>query len=352
MKILLIGPKWMGGWIEGVEHPLCKLGHEVILFNYDTPNAPTIARNKIKISSYSPSFLHSFLMPTASKAGSVWEKNMNENLISLAHKVKADLIFILKGETLQAETLAAIKSPNNCIISWWLDDPISYFHSHPQIRYQLDYIDILFMFDRGRLQELKQFGAKKVEHLPCAFDPMVYHPKQISKADIKKYQCDIGMIASYYSKRGQLLNHIHRLNVGIWGMGWKNKPEINAFPSGTLRGKTLNGHQIATAYNIIKICPNVHHSQTILGGLNMRAFEIPAAQGFQLMDEIQGAEELFEPNTELVMYQSPEHFRELAKYYLKHESERKAIARRSYERAIRDHTYEQRLKKVFEVLDL
>lgn len=350
MKVLLIGPKWMGGWFEGVEYPLRKLGHEVIVFNYDTPNSPTIARNKITVTSYLPSSLHSIFVPPAIHAGIAWEKSMNEKLISLARTIKADLIFILKGETLQTETLASIKAPNNQIISWWLDDPILYFDSHAQLRSQFEYIDILFMFDRGRFQELKQMGAKQVEYLPCAFDPAVYHPKQVSSADIKKYQSDVGMIASYYSKRGELLHHIHGLNVSVWGRGWKNKSEIKAFPSGTLRGKTLNGHQIATAYNIMKICPNVHHSQTVLGGLNMRTFEIPGAGGFQITDYVGGMEEHFEIGEEIIAYQSHEHFRELAEYYLKHEDERKKIARRGYERAVRDHTYEQRLKKVFEVL--
>lgn len=351
MKILLIGPQWMGGWLEGVERPLRQFGHTVIPFYYDAPTAPTVVRNKIKVSSYISSLLHPLLMPIADKVGIAWEKSMNEKLISTTRTIKADLVFILKGETLYAETLAEIKSLSNRVISWWVDDPILYFHNYPHIRSQLEIIDILFMFDRGRFQELKQLGVRQIEYLPCAFDPTVYRPKQVSSADIKKYQSDVGMIASYYSKRGELLNHMHGLNISVWGMGWKNKPEIKAFPSGTLRGKNLNGHQIATAYSVMKICPNVHHAQTILGGLNMRAFEIPGAGGFQLMDYVDSMEEHFEIGKEIIVYQSLEYFRELTEYYLMHENERKAIAQRGYERAVRDHTYEQRLKKLFEVLD-
>ncbi|MEM3062227.1 MAG: glycosyltransferase [Nitrososphaerota archaeon] len=206
------------------------------------------------------------------------------------------------------------------------------------------------MFDRAKFQELQQLGAKQVQYLPCAFDPDVYHPKPISPTDVKNYQCDIGMIASYYKKRGEILSAVQGLDVAIWGMGWKKSPELKQFPSGTLRGKSLTGRQIATAYNVIKICPNAHHSQSILGGLNMRAFEIPGAGGFQITDYIEGMEEHFEIGKEIVVYQSPEHFRELAEYYLKHDDERKAIAKRGYERVIRDHTYQQRLKKIFGVL--
>lgn len=350
MKILLIGPQWMGGWLEGVLKPLCLLNHQVNSFYYDYPNAPTIAGNLVKVSSYIPKPLQPYIKPAAIKIGMAWEENMNRRLISAAQNFKADLVFILKGETIHAATLAELKKNSKYIISWWLDDPILYFPTHPQARAQLEYIDILFMFDRAKFQELQQFGAKRVEYLPCAFDPNVYHPKQISPTDIKKYQCDIGMIASYYDKRGELLNAVHGFNVAVWGMGWKKSPELKQFPPGTLRGKSLTGRQIATAYNVIKICPNAHHSQSILGGLNMRTFEIPGAGGFQITDYIEGMEEHFEIGKEIVVYQFPVHFRELAEYYLKHDDERKAIAKRGYERAIRDHTYEQRLKKIFEVL--
>lgn len=74
--------------------------------------------------------------------------------------------------------------------------------------------------------------------------------------------------------------------------------------------------------------------------------------GFQLSDYINGMEEHFEIGKEIVVFESPQHFRELAEYYLKHESERKAIAEFGHNRAVGDHTYEQRLKKVFQVLDL
>jgi len=350
MKILIVGPQWMGGWLEGVLNPLRQLNHRVISFYYDYPNAPTIASNLVKVSSYVPKKLQQYIKPAAIKIGTAWEENMNRKLLSVAQNAKADLIFILKGETLRAETLAEMKKFSKHIISWWLDDPILYFPTHPQARAQLQYIDILFMFDRAKFQELQQLGAKQVEYLPCAFDADVYHPKQISPADIKKYQCDIGMIASYYDKRGELLNATHGFNVAVWGMGWKQYLKLKNYPTHTLRGKSLNGHQIATAYNIIKICPNAHHAQSVLGGLNMRTFEIPGAGGFQITDYVEGMEEHFEISKEIIVYQSPEHFRELAEYYLKHEDERKAIAKRGYERVIRDHTYQQRLKKIFEVL--
>jgi spore maturation protein CgeB len=52
----------------------------------------------------------------------------------------------------------------------------------------------------------------------------------------------------------------------------------------------------------------------------------------------------------MIVYRSPEHFRELADYYLAHDDARIAIMRQGHARAMRDHTYKQRLKKVFETI--
>jgi hypothetical protein len=48
MKILLIGKKWIGGWLEGVERAINNLGFTIMTFHYDTPLASNIARNRTR----------------------------------------------------------------------------------------------------------------------------------------------------------------------------------------------------------------------------------------------------------------------------------------------------------------
>jgi spore maturation protein CgeB len=350
MKVLLIGPKWIGGWLEGVERAVRDLGHILMTFRYDTPAAPSVAGNRMRVFSHTPSLFHPLLMPAAEKAGRAWEHWMNGRILRVGRSFKPDLVLILKGETLQAETLSALQSPGRQIASWWLDDPILYFESHPQVRSQMPHLDILFMYDRGRFGELAGFGARQVVYLPCAVDTVVYHPKAVRETDRERYRCDIGFAATYYPERGRLLGAMAGLHVAIWGSGWKNSPEMKAFPKGTLRGKRLNGAELATLYGTACICPNVHHAQSLQGGLNLRTFEIPAAGGFQLVDEMPGLEEHFELGKEIVGYKSPEHFRELVDYYLTHPYERAAIIERGRARVLRDHTYQQRMNTVMDVV--
>lgn len=351
MKILLVGPRWIGGWMEGVEHGLLALGHQVQVFAYTSPRAPFRMNNELTLKSYVPTIFHSFLKPIAQNIGVIWERDMNLRLIKKTQEYQPDLIFILKGDLIQPETLQALKSPYRKIISWWVDNPILYFKDYPQVEEQIKLIDALFVFDYDDIEVLKQKGVTSLYYLPCAYDPNVYRPKTITISEKKHFECEIAFIANYYPERGEFLKYIKEFNVAVWGRGWKKFLNAHNFSTNVLRAKSLNGESIASVYNTAQICPNVHHIQSRGGGLNMRTFEIPGAGGFQLTDYIEGMEEHFEIGKEIVVYQSPEHFRELAEYYLKHENERKAIAKRGHERAMRDHTYEQRLKKIFEVLN-
>lgn len=350
MKVLLIGPRWVGGWLEGVERGVHAFGHDVIVFPYDTPSAPNSARIMGKVRYHVPKILHNIFMPLAQNIGSAWERRMNQRLISVSNFFKPDIVLILKGEGIQESTIEALRAPHRRIISWWLDDPILYFQSSPQVLAQVKLVDALFIFDRGHFSELKSLGVSHLIYLPCAVDPLVYHPKRVNWLDRKRFKCEIGLVANYYPGRGALLRYLQGLDISIWGMDWKKPLALGDFPSAILRGKSLSGAEAATVYNVAQICPNVHHFQSRLGGLNMRTFEIPAAGGFELVDNIPGLENLFEIGSEIVAYNSPEHCRELADYYLAHPKERDMIVERGRKRVIRDHTYSQRLEVIFKTL--
>lgn len=219
MKILLVGPKWIGGWLEGVERGIKTLGHEVRTFAYTWPNAPSIDQNKLLMGSYVPSELHPLLLPVAQSIGSMWEDNMNHRLIDVSTDYQADLVILLKGELLQAKTLEMLKISGKRLVSWWLDNPVLYFQDYPQVVSQLKLVDMVFVFDYGCFDELRDFDISDLVYLPCACDPTVYYPKQASVVDQKRFRCDIGFIANYYPERGSLIKQMLGLDVAVWGSG-------------------------------------------------------------------------------------------------------------------------------------
>jgi len=343
MRLFLAGPKWVGEWTEGVERAARALGHTPIRFYYNTYGVVRLQGGGV---GRLPEAMRRPLNPLAACAGRVWEVHMNRCLVAAVRAARPDAVLILKGETVTGETLAALRAPGRPIVSWWVDDPFR----EPQAMRHFHLFDVLFMFDRGRLAELAQLGAPRIVYLPCACDQSTFRPQSLNPDDHPALRCTVGFVAAFYPGRGALLRGMKGLDVGLWGPGWDAAPELKELQPGTWRGRRITPAEAAMVYNLAKVCPNVHHPQTRVGGLNTRTFEILASGGFELVDAVAGLEENFDPGREIVVYTSPEHWRELAEYYLAHPVERAAISERGRLRVLCDHTYEQRLSTILRTI--
>jgi spore maturation protein CgeB len=343
MRLFVVGPKWVGGWTESMERAACALGHTPIVFYYDTFG---VIRLQAGALGRLPMALRSALNRVAFRVGRAWEAWMNRKLVAAVRTAQPDVIIVLKGETIAGETLAALRARSRPLVSWWVDDPFR----APQAMHYFNLYDVLYIFDKGRLAELEAQGARRIVYLPCAGDHNTFQPQSLNAADYPRYTCTVGFVAAYYPGRGALLGHMRGLEVGLWGPGWDAASELKELPPGTWRARRITPPDAARVYNLAKICPNVHHPQTQVGGLNTRTFEVLAAGGFELVDNVAGLDENFQVGREIVVYSSPAHFRELADYYLSHPDERAAIVERGRARVLRDHTYEQRLLTILRTM--
>jgi len=85
-------------------------------------------------------------------------------------------------------------------------------------------------------------------------------------------------------------------------------------------------------------------SLQMMTAVNQRVFDCPAAGGFPITDAQSDLEELFEPDSEVVMYHDLDELADKVAYYLKHPDERKAIVRRAQRRIAAHHTHRPRLE--------
>jgi spore maturation protein CgeB len=61
-------------------------------------------------------------------------------------------------------------------------------------------------------------------------------------------------------------------------------------------------------------------------------------------------EQFFEIGKEMVVYQDVDDLADKIRYYLRHETEREAIAEAGYRRVLRDHSYAQRFREIFSTI--
>lgn len=90
-------------------------------------------------------------------------------------------------------------------------------------------------------------------------------------------------------------------------------------------------------------------NKPISSGLPLRCFDIMGCGGFMLSNYQPEIPELFELDREVVVYESIPDLIEKAGYYLAHEEERQAIARRGYEKVKQYHSYEVKLSQMFAI---
>lgn len=93
-----------------------------------------------------------------------------------------------------------------------------------------------------------------------------------------------------------------------------------------------------------------HHGDVAPYANNMRLFEATGVGTLLVTDWKANLNEMFAPGQEVVTYQTTDECAKLIRHYLEHKDEREAIARAGQERSLREHTYEQRMTELVEMV--
>ncbi|QJB58118.1 glycosyltransferase [Pseudodesulfovibrio sp. zrk46] len=91
-------------------------------------------------------------------------------------------------------------------------------------------------------------------------------------------------------------------------------------------------------------------SRQMPGAVNQRVFDVPACGAFLLTDYREQMESLFEPETEVAVYNEPEEIPERIKFFLKNENQRKKIIKAARARILSEHTYVIRLQRILSTM--
>jgi glycosyltransferase involved in cell wall biosynthesis len=160
---------------------------------------------------------------------------------------------------------------------------------------------------------------------------------------------------AYYA----MFEAMHRLHLesvarrlphyGVWRRVKEHKPYVPffSFLEPRLRPPVF-GLEMYQVLSRLKIGLNAHGPSTYAS--NMRLFETTGVGTCLLTDWKPNLPDLFEPDSEVVDYRSPEEAVEKARYLLDHPAEREAIATAGQRRTLRDHTYTQRAEELDAVI--
>ena len=118
-----------------------------------------------------------------------------------------------------------------------------------------------------------------------------------------------------------------------------------------VRSRGIWGEALVRLYNTSKIVLNITNwDPARYLALNQRVFDVPATGAFLLTDYSPELEEHYRIGEEIVCYRDVDELKDKARYYLAHDSEREAIARRGYERALTLPTIRDRMAEMIRVV--
>ncbi len=122
------------------------------------------------------------------------------------------------------------------------------------------------------------------------------------------------------------------------GDGWQPHPELSYY-------EELPGFYPRSELNFN--CTSLQ----MKGAVNQRVFDVPAAGAFLLTDRRRQMEELFEPGTEMAVYESPEEVPQAVQRWLDDPGGRARLASAGRRRVLAEHTYDHRLAALLARMD-
>jgi hypothetical protein len=209
--------------------------------------------------------------------------------------------------------------------------------------------DILFSPFPHYVERFRASGIPSA-YLPFAFESSIL--KQIRTRQ-RVYNCVyIGGLSKGVDKVHFLEKAAEKINIDFWGYG--NPPLDQSSPI----FKSYHGQAWGIdLYKILAQSKIVVNRHTELHGNfsskyadNVRLYESTGMGCFLITDWKENLGELFEIGKEVETYNSLDELVEKIQYYSTHDAKREKIAKAGQARTLRDHTYEQRAKRILEIL--
>jgi len=216
--------------------------------------------------------------------------------------------------------------------------------------------------------EFEKLTGRKYVLIPNAANKLLHFPTK----PVKKYQYDVVYLGAKLPHKKWFTNNVlfpltKKYNVGIFGPYWTLKDNLLRAGQKICRKiRFVKGADFFNKFRIIippeeenqlyssaKICLNFHEREADGSQphyiLNQRTFKIPACGGFEICDYVPALRKYFFEDEVVMAALDPKDWFEKIDYYLTHEEERRKIQEKGTIRALKDHTYHNRVKQVVDL---
>jgi spore maturation protein CgeB len=291
--------------------------------------------------------------------------NMNARLLQTVEEFQPEVCFFnIFTDEIEQHTIRVISNRSGTVtINWFGDD---HWRFEGYSRRWAPFFHWVVTTDIESIEKYHAIGCRNVVKSQWGFNPFFYKPYDVSR------KFDVSFVGQVHSTRRTLINKLSRsgIHTVCWGRGWPNgrlsqgemvrlysQTKINlnfVESSAALKWKPLVKVFLTRRLDDSFRLNSLSEAWDNLGALfshprrqiKGRIFEIPGSGGFLLTQNVVGLQEYFEPGKEIATFEGIGDLAEQIRYYLRHEDEREAVRVAGYQRALRDHTFEKRLRDI------
>jgi spore maturation protein CgeB len=226
------------------------------------------------------------------------------------------------------------------------DRDFAYVHAYDHILYHSP----AYSPDLDMPEKLRYVGARQADFWPLGVFEAMYDPAtREEELFSSKRDIDVLFIGALHLNKMPLLAKVKKAlgrSFHLFGMaGLKRNLYFNAKYGAPGWVSTVAFEDYVRLYRRAKIGINVHNRGDYTVG-SYRLFDLPANGVMQISDGGRHLGAFFSVGEEIVAYRDADELIERIRYYLAHDDERIAIARRGYRRVMAEHKIDERFREL------
>ncbi|MGE4422889.1 MAG: glycosyltransferase [Pseudodesulfovibrio sp.] len=339
LRILVVLPLYGGSLPIGryVASALKQEGHLAEVFEAPDFYPAYTALNDLKVTTDRLNYLQNSFLNVVSQA-----------VLAKVETFEPDLVLAMAQAPLNPQALKRLRRDGVATAMWFVEDHdlFTYWKSFAPL------YDVFAVIQKGQFfEDLAAIGQENALYLPLAAQPDFHRPVELSPVERRKFGSEVSFMGAGYPNRRKAFHELVNHDFKIWGTEWEGDHVLE--PLLQLKGARVTPEECVKIFNATTINLNLHSSiqadELVTFGdfVNPRTFELAACGAFQLVDKRTLMAEAFAED-ELATFSSIEELIEKIEYFSSRPEERQAFADRARARALKDHTYAQRMRTLLE----
>lgn len=286
MKILLYGENWEGTHVDSIAKVLLAKKIEYRIFDF----------HKIIHKNYNNRVLNKFFREINFSRNEIL---VNELFIKLFNDFKPNIVLISKGVNLFPETIFEMQKHSAKVVNWNPDDFFNKYNSSKHLLNSIGLYDTVYSARKHLFQEYREKGIKNPVYLEWYYIPWLHNKKEFVKTEILQ---NVTFVGTYSKRRQEIISSINQnFKIQIWGSGWditSLRFKKNITINNVLKQSEFTKIMSSSAINL-NILTTENRDET-----NLKIFEIPASNGFLLTEETNGINNILNPESDCMFFDS------------------------------------------------